>query len=326
MPVVLCGIDEAGYGPMLGPLCVGASTIRIDDWSPGDPAPDLWKLLDRAVSRTPSRARRPRKIAIADSKALKLPNSSITRHPLFHLERGVLASLRCAGHAPLTDVELLSHLGAAIDPAPWYDGDPLAIPLGHSAGQCAIDANVLARAVADAGAAFTSLACEAVGEATFNDRVKGAGSKAAAELPAIGAHMRAAIGAAREDEPVRIVCDRLGGRTNYARDLEDLLQPEDLRVLEQTPERSRYALTVRGRDVRVHFMTEAERHHIPVALASMLAKYVREIAMARFNRYWCARLPELKPTAGYVTDARRWLADAADAISPIERAALVRIA
>lgn len=64
--------------------------------------------------------------------------------------------------------------------------------------------------------------------------------------------------------------------------------------------------------------------HLPVALASMIAKYVRELAMHRFNRYWSKRMPELKPTAGYTLDARRWLADAAQVITKEERAVMVR--
>jgi hypothetical protein len=58
----------------------------------------------------------------------------------------------------------------------------------------------------------------------------------------------------------------------------------------------------------------------------MIAKLVRELSMARFNRYWCARRAELKPTAGYAQDARRWLHDMQDVLHPDERAAMVRIA
>ena len=57
------------------------------------------------------------------------------------------------------------------------------------------------------------------------------------------------------------------------------------------------------------FEVDAEAAHFPVALASMAAKLVRELRMARFNRYWGARASELKPTAGYRADAERWLAD-----------------
>jgi hypothetical protein len=51
-----------------------------------------------------------------------------------------------------------------------------------------------------------------------------------------------------------------------------------------------------------------------VALASMTAKYVRELAMHAFNAFWSSRLPGLRPTAGYPTDALRWRHDAAAAI------------
>jgi hypothetical protein len=46
--------------------------------------------------------------------------------------------------------------------------------------------------------------------------------------------------------------------------------------------------------------------------------------MARFNRYWTQRMPELKPTAGYVQDARRWLDDARALITKEERELMVR--
>ena len=50
---------------------------------------------------------------------------------------------------------------------------------------------------------------------------------------------------------------------------------------------------------------QSERH-LPVALASMLAKYLRELAMEQFNRFWQQRAPQVKPTKGYPQDARRF--------------------
>jgi hypothetical protein len=40
----------------------------------------------------------------------------------------------------------------------------------------------------------------------------------------------------------------------------------------------------------------------------MISKYVRELAMLRFNRFWSARVPDLRPTQGYPVDARRFRA------------------
>lgn len=149
MSVVICGIDEAGYGPLLGPLCVGLSVFRVDGWSSGDPSPDLWERLGGAVCRTPTeaRARGGGLIPINDSKKLKLANSVKTKHPLVHLERGVLTALGCMGERPTTDGQLLLSLGAHLEDHPWYGGEERPIPLGSTRDQIAIATNLLNRAL-----------------------------------------------------------------------------------------------------------------------------------------------------------------------------------
>jgi ribonuclease HII len=57
----------------------------------------------------------------------------------------------------------------------------------------------------------------------------------------------------------------------------------------------------------ITFASKSDEHHLPVALASMIAKYTRELHMIRLNRFFAGIMPELKPTAGYVTDGRRFL-------------------
>ena len=59
----------------------------------------------------------------------------------------------------------------------------------------------------------------------------------------------------------------------------------------------------------VSLIKSAEESHFPVALASMYCKYVRELFLELFNKYWQERLPGLRPTAGYPRDARRFLKD-----------------
>ena len=322
MPLLIAGIDEAGYGPMLGPLCVGMSLFRVGDWTPGDPAPDLWKLLDRAVCRKPSDAKR--RIPIADSKALKLANDSKTRHPLLHLERGVLAFLRSLIELPVNDGGLMGHLGTRLEGRPWYDVAATELPVAQTAGEIAIAAARLGAACEGAGVELVGLRCVAVAEGVFNETVKRTGSKAEATALAIGEHLRWIFGGpGQAGADVRVVCDQLGGRTQYQGLLARELPGAQVAPLAETQERSRYSV---GEHAVIQFMPEAESAHLPVALASMAAKLVRELAMMRFNRYWCGRVPELKPTAGYTTDARRWLADMEAVLHPEERRAMVRIA
>ena len=38
----------------------------------------------------------------------------------------------------------------------------------------------------------------------------------------------------------------------------------------------------------------------------MLAKYLRELSMKAFNQYWQRYVPDLRPTAGYPVDAKRF--------------------
>ncbi len=73
-------------------------------------------------------------------------------------------------------------------------------------------------------------------------------------------------------------------------------------------------------------MKGAEDHSLPVALASMHAKYVRELFMMLFSRYWRAKAPEVKPTAGYGSDANRFLEEVSPAVDElgIPREMLVR--
>ena len=53
--------------------------------------------------------------------------------------------------------------------------------------------------------------------------------------------------------------------------------------------------------------------NFPVALASLVCKYVRELSMHAFNQFWSEQVPGLKPTAGYPLDAVRFKQDIAEA-------------
>jgi ribonuclease HII len=75
--------------------------------------------------------------------------------------------------------------------------------------------------------------------------------------------------------------------------------------------RSEYRLHQDEHVVRIIFTEKAEEQCLPVAMASMLSKYLRECLMDRFNRFWQMHLPRLEPTAGYYSDGERFLKDIA---------------
>ncbi|MEM7455515.1 MAG: hypothetical protein AAF456_14275, partial [Planctomycetota bacterium] len=45
---------------------------------------------------------------------------------------------------------------------------------------------------------------------------------------------------------------------------------------------------------------------LPVALASMVSKYVREVFMMLWNDFWQLEVPGIRPTKGYPVDAKRF--------------------
>ncbi|MEM1297930.1 MAG: hypothetical protein AAGH68_01530, partial [Pseudomonadota bacterium] len=102
------------------------------------------------------------RLPIADSKVLKLPNSG-KRHPLTHLERGVLSFL-CAGGTsiPADDAGRFAMLGTSLAREAWYAGDASPVPAACDADRLGIDANLLAACLRDAGVGVEHLACVAV--------------------------------------------------------------------------------------------------------------------------------------------------------------------
>jgi len=322
--LILAGIDEAGYGPRLGPLCVGLSVFRVEGWREGDHAPDLWRILRDVVCRG-GRDARPGRIAIDDSKRLKRPNSTRGVSPIEHLERGVRCVLGCAGGEALTDLDLLRALGADLGSAEWYAGAPGA--LACDAGAIRTATNALRAALGRGGVRPLDLQVATACEPAFNEAVRRCGNKADASFEMVARLMRRVWQGASRGAP-RVVVDRQGGRTRYAEALRRVDPDALVRTLEESSERSVYELGEGGgggRRMIVRFEVEADRGWLPVALASMAAKLVRELAMDRFNRHWGGVLPEVKPTAGYGSDARRWIEQASPRLTPEQRRRLVRI-
>jgi hypothetical protein len=113
-------------------------------------------------------------------------------------------------------------------------------------------------------------------------------------------------------ENLTVCVDKLGGRSRYDDLLEDVLG--EVRPLRSRAGReiSAYEYTFNGKRVRVLFIRSGEKKALPVALASMLSKYIRELFLLQLNDWFCSHLPGLKPTAGYHVDGWRFLNETKD--------------
>jgi ribonuclease HII len=337
--LVYAGIDEAGYGPMLGPLCIACTAFVInDDHSTAqvsDDCPcDLWKRLKKAVCR--KRTDKRRRIAVDDSKKLKLPNdfdeperqNGAAHHPLKHLERGVLSfCMNTPGaECPSADGDLFARLSIAVNSAAWY-ASSTPLPIAHGPDELRIAASRLRQTLDQQAIQCELIACEAIDAGPFNEQVARMGFKSNVNFCAVLRLIDAVWRRWPAAHP-RIAVDRQGGRTRYLDDLMRAWPDARIRILHEDDSISRYRLEREGSYLTVSFVVEAEAAHLPVALASMTAKYVRELHMLRMNRYFQSMMPELKPTAGYVEDARRYLTDIEPLLARlgVDRRVLIRTA
>jgi ribonuclease HII len=324
--LIYAGIDEAGYGPMLGPLCVASTVFVLEEHEPADGAPDMWALLEEAVCR--SRRDRRHRIAVDDSKKLKSARSA-TVHPCRHLERGVLSFLPLidapdALQLPADDEALLTRLGATAPGHRWYAfSHPL--PVGQSADELHITARRLQRAMEAQSIRMDDLALRLVDAHDLNREYERTGSKAAVNMHAVLQLVQRIWEKHGEAHP-RIMIDRQGGRQHYLRELQIAWPEAHHHVIAESEALSRYRVEAGARVMTLSFCRGGDGRHLPIALASMTAKYVRELMMLRLNRYFRQFVVDLKPTAGYVQDARRYLRDI-DAVirsQAVAREALVR--
>ena len=139
------GIDEAGYGPTLGPLCLSAVGMRM----PALPEHGaLWSMLGEAVTKTPRGAAR--RVIVNDSK--KVHSGP---HGLRRLEAGVLGFAHAVtGSLPPTAGVLHELLGVdALDAAlPWStDAWAMPVPLTCHTSRIQDHASDLCEALSEAG-------------------------------------------------------------------------------------------------------------------------------------------------------------------------------
>ena len=310
---VVCGIDEAGLGPLLGPLTFGYSAFRIP--SAGG---DLWERLESEVA-TAVRGAADR-IVVADSKKVYARNPR-GRERLETTALSFLAQLE--GGRPEAGADLLRTPPPKLRPRardinshPWYGRLAPELPIWTPADRLAIRAARLRRGLDKASIELLDAGVRVVPELELNRSFEETGNKGHSVISfvfQILQHLWASFG----EEGVRVVVDRQGGRWHYGRVLHAAFPGTVLKVLSESPQMSQYVLEEQGgeRKMLITFAERGEERAFSVALASCIAKYTRELCMEGFNAYFRDLQPDLHPTAGYTQDGRRWIEEAAPALA-----------
>ncbi len=269
------GTDEAGYGPLLGPLVVAAAVFEGEG--------------PRARMRLPG---------AGDSKRIY---ASGGRDALARILGPYLPHAGAAATARLGS--LLRAASVRGDPRPgyaWYGEveDPAFRSCESPPG-------------------FRRLLLNPVCEREFNEGCRERGGKGNLLFAETMRLVRDAL-ALSPAADAEIVCDKLGGRNRYATMLLSELGPTTIVPEIEGRASSRYRLTVGGRGVRIRFEAKADALDPLAGLASIGAKYLRELFMQALNSYFGRRIAGLRPTAGYVQDGRRFVKEVAALLPEVE--------
>ncbi len=314
----VAGVDEAGLGPMLGPLTLGFAVLRV----PSHDA-DPWKSLAPLVSDDPQHDARA--FVVADSKQV-FKRTARCHKRLEATALGFLALLEPA-HAPRTNLARLlfeSPADLAVDPRfvarhPWYRRAERALPAHWDPLTLELRVESLVRALRRAQIELVDAGVRTLTESALNDSFARTQNKSLTHWE-FSAPLFRRVYEQHGADGVELWVDRHGGRSHYGPLLGRAFPEALVEWIDESPQRSRYSIRSRDRTrrMRIVFSEKAERFSFAVALGSCLAKYARESAMAAFNDYFATHSPGLAPTAGYTTDARRWLADADALLAQLE--------
>jgi ribonuclease HII len=261
--MLVVGVDENGLGPLLGPLVVTAAAFEVDQYDRAG----MWRAL-------------PGGLRADDSKQL------FSRATMAAAERDTLGWLAAMGADAATHADLVRSICL---PIPW------GIPCGRNEPEiCRPDTAALPlwsepesdRAREDIGETLelrgvrpmlvrSLVACAGA----FNRAVDGPTANKLRLDFEMMLHLLVEI-AAETGRELTAICGKVGSTRRYGPWL-DGLGRFLWTALEEEPASSTYRISGLG---TVSFARDADASHLPVAVASMIGKYLRELAMRRLNR------------------------------------------
>ena len=310
-PRVVAGIDEAGLGPLLGPLTLGYAAMRL----PGRKL-NVWDELSEIISRDPKQDAE--HLVVADSKRVFSRNPRGERRlestALCFMGAGARSTPRSGAELLRTPPPRLRPRAADIEQSPWYQELPDPLPIWVDAGRLELRGEYLRRELERSEIELLDAGVRVVPAVELNRSFARTDNKSHTVWEVV----ESILGHLWEEfatERLHVIVDRQGGRFRYGRLLQRSFPGAQVKVGHESPDHSEYQLEEDSdagrRTMWLTFAEKAEDRSFTVALGSCFAKYARELCMRAFNSYFGASQPDLAPTAGYTTDGRRWLSEAA---------------
>lgn len=275
--MLVVGVDENGLGPLLGPLVTTGVCVELGRYQAGRMA-----TLARALG-------------IDDSKETAAFGRMAGAEGL---ALAVLGQLR--GRVPTHVDELLEDL--LLDAPPTLRGRcpdasrpqcwsvPLALPcFGGDVAEGQRTLQTLAKRGIHVRRAKSAVACTRL----LNDRLALGQSRVELDLELMERLVLDAHAALSAE--LLAICGMVGGIRNYQQKLRHI--PRE-RVTERRGRGGALVFDVE-RVGQMRFEIDADQNHFPVALASMIGKYLRELWMSRHNRFYQAEDDSLADVSGY---------------------------
>lgn len=279
--MLLVGVDENGLGPRLGPLIATSVSLEVTAYERA--------RLQRVAARVGigdskqtsafghMRVAEGLSLAIMETLHGTVPSSVDELLRVLELEGPELLRAGCPDAARAQcwsfDVRL-----------PAFDGD-----VAEGRAQ-------LAR-LRKHGVRLCSARSVVTCAGRMNEHLRRLGSRTCVDLAMFE---RLVLTAAREhgeraEGELNIVLGMVGGIRDYERYF-SLLSPQSVSDAQRTKQAVSYRVKGVG---SLSFEIDADARHLPVALASMVGKYVRELSMERQNRFYAHHQPDLPRPSGY---------------------------
>lgn len=302
---LVIGVDEAGYGPSMGPLTICATAWRV----PLDlDTSEMTSLLEPEFLAKPIKQNSSH-VPIGDSK--KIHRDTYAVEGLILGAR--FLSFAIDGNVPSEWDDQIASIATEdwnrFSSIPWYAKQPSQ----HSEILDSVvpdQANYFLPAMKKTkshGIQLAGIRMRVIDEIEFNRQVDRTGNKSTLLSEAsLGLVKQAILELSKKGEAVEVYCDKHGGRNRYQAVLTYSFDEEWFDIELESRACSRYKANWAEHPMQIQFKVDGDSI-FPSAAASIIAKWTREELMNRLNGFWQSKVVGgIQPTAGYYVDAMRF--------------------
>ena len=298
-------MDEAGYGPSMGPLTICATAWRVPISFNAD---EMTRLLEPEFQAKPIKPSSTH-VPIGDSK--KIHRDKLAVEGLMLGARFLCFAVN--GSEPTNgDYRIDSFANQDLDrlsKVPWYAKrgscnssslDQL-VPNYHDYFKAAMSK------LGNHDVELVGIKTRIIDEIEFNRQVDRTGNKSTILSESSLQIVREVITElSNPEEDIEVYCDKHGGRNRYHGLLTFMFDQVWFEIEIESRNCSRYSSNWARHAMRFQFKVDGDSM-FPSAAASIIAKCTREELMERLNGYWKSKVTGgVKATAGYYVDATRF--------------------